>query len=149
MGVAAVTGAVTAAKVKRALDALVARLTPDYIVLFGAHDVLPMFLVPNPSASESGDDDEEVPTDNPYACSKSFAASKTASYLVPDRVVGRIPDLSGSKNPSWLLDYLGHATGPEPRPVSDYRGDLMLCTQTWKKAGEEWRRRSDGIQPTC
>ena len=137
LGVKAVTGAVTASKVKRALDALVARLTPDYIVLFGAADVLPMFVVPNPSASESGDDDEEVPTDNPYACSKQFVSSRRSSYLVPDRVVGRIPDLPGSADPSWLLDYLTHATEARPRPVADYKRDLMVCTATWKKAGEQ------------
>src|SRR4051812_47297729 len=38
-----VTGAVTASKVKKALDSLVAKLAPDYIVLFGAGDVVPPF----------------------------------------------------------------------------------------------------------
>ena len=76
LGVKAVTGAITPHKVKRALDALVARLTPDYIVLFGAADVVPLFLVANPSASESGDDDEEVPTDNPYACSRQLMTGR-------------------------------------------------------------------------
>ncbi len=137
LGVKAVAGAVSAHKVKRALDALVARLTPDYIVLFGAADVLPMFVVPNPSASDSGDDDEEVPTDNPYACSKQFVSGRRSSYLVPDRVVGRIPDLPGSSDPSWLVDYLKHAAEARMRPVADYRRDLMICTATWKKAGEE------------
>jgi len=137
LGVKAVTGAVTAHKVKRALDALVARLTPDYIVLFGAADVVPMFLVANPSASESGDDDEVVPTDNPYACSKAFVSSRRSSYLVPDRVVGRLPDLPGSADPSWLLDYVAHATSAAPRPVADYTRALMLCTASWRRAGEE------------
>lgn len=137
LGVKAVTGAITAHKVKRALDALVARLTPDYIVLFGAADVVPMFVVPNPSASESGDDDEAVPTDNPYACSKSFVSSRRSSYLVPDRVVGRIPDLPGSTDPSWLLDYLAHAATARPRPVADYARALMICTASWRKAGAD------------
>lgn len=137
LGVPAVSGTVTASKVKRALDALVARLTPAYIVLFGAHDVLPMFLVPNPSAAESGDDDDEVPTDNPYRCSKPFSAAKLASYLVPDRVVGRIPDLPGTKDPSWLLDYLQHVTQWKSRRPADYRENLLLCTHSWKDAGTE------------
>ncbi len=137
LGVKAVTGAITPNKVKRALDALVARLTPDYIVLLGAADVVPTFLVANPSASESGDDDEEVPTDNPYACSRQFVASRRSSYLVPDRVVGRIPDLPGSTDPSWLVDYLAHVAQARPRPMADYDRDLMICTASWRKAGEE------------
>jgi hypothetical protein len=137
LGVAAVTGTLTAPKVKVALDALVARLSPDYIVLFGAHDVLPMFLVKNPSASETGDDDDQVPTDNPYACSRPYSSGQLKSYLVPDRVVGRIADLPGSHDPSWVTSYLRHATGWRSRPSADYRSSLMLCTFTWRQAGAE------------
>ena len=35
---------------------------------------------------------EKVPTDNPYASSLPFRSSDRRSYLVPDRVIGRIPD---------------------------------------------------------
>ena len=137
LGMRAVAGRLTPQKVKGALDALVARLAPDYIVLFGAHDVVPMFAVPNPSAAETDDDDEEVPTDNPYACSKKFVVGRRSSYLVPDRVIGRIPDLPGSDDPSWLIDYLGHAAESAPRPAAAYRSSLMLCCHAWRKAGDE------------
>ena len=71
-GVAALKGAVTAQKVKKALDALVARLTPDYLVLFGSGEILPHFIVDNPSHQATGDTDLKVPTDNPYACSRPY-----------------------------------------------------------------------------
>src|SRR5438034_8476652 len=87
--VPAVSGTITAAKVKKALDALATRLQPDYIVLFGAGDVVPPFRVANPSATEDGE--PRVVTDNPYASSQRFSSGKRSSYLVPDRVVGRIP----------------------------------------------------------
>src|SRR5688500_10907047 len=50
--VPAITGKVTPHKMKKALDALVARLKPDYIVLFGAGDVVPPFTVKNPTHVE-------------------------------------------------------------------------------------------------
>src|SRR5688572_6071289 len=50
-------GTPTARKVKAKVDALWRQLAPDYLVLFGGHDVLPMFEVPNPTHSVTGDGD--------------------------------------------------------------------------------------------
>src|SRR5688500_4704554 len=72
--VAALKGTITPAKVEKALDALVEKLTPDYIVLFGATDVVPAFEVPNPTHAE--DEEPKVPTDNPYASSRKYVSSK-------------------------------------------------------------------------
>ena len=135
--VPAITGPLTASKVKRTLDALVSRLSPDYIVVLGAHDVIPLFLVPNPSGDATGDDDDEVPTDNPYACSTPFAKNKRTTYLVPDRVLGRIPDLPGSSDPSWLVDSLDHATTWTSRPLSAYTKSLLVCCDSWRGSGRE------------
>ena len=96
-GLQPIQGKVTALKAKKAIDALAKKLSPDYIVILGGDDVVPQFHVPNPSFSFNGDEDETVPTDNPYATSRPFAAASTKSYLVPDRVVGRLPDLPASK----------------------------------------------------
>lgn len=135
--VPAITGPLSPSKVKQALDALVSRLSPDYIVILGAHDVIPLCLVPNPSVDATGDDDDEVPTDNPYACSTPFAKNKRTTYLVPDRVLGRIPDLPGSSDPSWLIDYLDHATTCTPRPMSAYAKGLLVCCDSWRGSGRE------------
>jgi hypothetical protein len=134
--VAALKGAITAAKVKDKLDAIVARLSPDYIVLFGSGEIVPHFSVPNPSHDEDGDDDKVVPTDNPYACSTKFDRKKRKTYLVPDRVVGRIPDVPGDADPVWLERYLKQATLWKPRAASAYRKGFYVCTATWRKAGE-------------
>ena len=136
LGVPAVTGSATAAKVKRAVDALWARLTPDYLVLFGGHDVVPHFVVDNPSYDPTGDDDQKVPTDNPYASSLPFRASTRSSYLIPDRVVGRIPDMIGDGDPAWLVDYLATATGWTSRAVSTYQEAYAICCDPWQRAGE-------------
>lgn len=134
--VAPLTGTVTAAKVKVAVDALCAKLTPDYLVLIGSGDVVPFFEVANPTFNEDGDDEATVPTDNPYACSRKFKAAQRTSYLVPDRVMGRIPDLPGSSDPAWLVTYLDRASGAASLPLADYRGAYMVCCDTWKGAGQ-------------
>jgi len=135
LGVPAVKGKATANKIKSAVDALWAKLTPDYLVLFGGDDIVPYFVVTNPSFSPKGDDDPVVPTDNPYACSSPFDASKRKSYLVPDRVVGRIPDMLQDGDPVWLTDYLATATAWKSGPASDYKNAYTICADPWKKAG--------------
>jgi hypothetical protein len=138
-GLSAVTGAVTANKCKKAIDALFVALSPDYLVLLGAGDVIPFFEVPNPSFSDSdGDDDEQVLTDNPYASSRKFVKNKLSSYLIPDRVVGRIPDLPGDHpEVDWLLDYLKWATSAKVQNSQAFVDDLIVCCDEWKTAGAD------------
>ena len=133
--VPAITGTVTPHKVKKALDALVARLAPDYIVLFGAGDVVPPFRVRNPTQAEDGE--AEVLTDNPYASSRPFRATRLSSYLIPDRVIGRIPDMPNSSDPSWLVDYLAVASAWKAGSSKRYADALMVCCDAWKNAGRE------------
>jgi hypothetical protein len=79
---------------------------------------VPCFVVANPSYDPSGDDDKVVPTDNPYASSGPFRASRRGSYLVPDRVVGRIPDMLQDGDPAWFVDYLATASVWTPEDLS-------------------------------
>ncbi len=136
--VSPVKGSVTPLKCKKVIDKIYAKLSPDYVVLLGADDVIPHFVVPNPSYKPvSGDDDETVPTDNPYACSRSFTKNNRASYLIPDRVVGRVPDLPGKTHDlQWLLNYLQVATSWKTNSASAYHKDLMVCCDSWRKSGE-------------
>ncbi len=135
-GVDPVAGRVTPQKVKAVIDGLFKKLSPDYLVLFGSGDVLPYFEVPNPSYDPiHGDSDETVPTDNPYACSRPFVGSKRESYLVPDRVAGRIPDIPGQKDPAWFTDYLTAAESWKLAVDKDYVNDLLVCCEAWKESG--------------
>jgi Peptidase family C25 len=140
LGVPAVTGKLTPVRAKRALDALARGLAPDYIVLFGGHDVVPNFIVPNPSLdAATGDDDPDVPTDNPYANSRAYRARARESYLVPDRVVGRIPDVpcaAGQGDPAWLVAALRTATAWTPRTREFYADAYATCCDAWRKSGE-------------
>jgi len=121
-------------------------------VLIGSGDVVPLFDVTNPTLSSDGDTDPTVPTDNPYASSRQFNPKKRASYLVPDRVLGRIPDLPGSSDPAWLLNYLAVATDWKSRSPASYTKDLLVCCDTWKKSGKacvEYLSRDSGTMLTC
>jgi hypothetical protein len=140
LGVPSVKGKLTPVRAKRALDALARGLVPDYIVLFGGHDVVPNFVVPNPSLdAATGDDDPDVPTDNPYACSRAYRGRARETYLVPDRVVGRLPDVpcaDGQGDPAWLVTALRTATAWTPRAREFYAEAYATCCDAWRKAGE-------------
>jgi hypothetical protein len=125
----------TANSCKKGIDKIFTALSPDYLVLLGSDDIIPHFRVPNPTFAEEGDTDPEVPTDNPYAASPSFNATSRSSYLVSDRVIGRIPDVPGSSDPTPLLNYLHAATDTQPLSVSDFALDLLVCCDIWKKSG--------------
>ena len=137
-GLSPVSGTLTANKCKTAIDALFVALSPDYLVLLGAGDVIPFFEVPNPSVASDGDDDDFVPTDNPYASSRKFVKNKRSSYLIPDRVVGRIPDLPGDHpDVGWLLDYLKFAESWKLQNSDFFADDLIVCCDEWKAAGAD------------
>ena len=137
LGVPPLKGRATANKVKRAVDALWKRISPDYLVLFGGEEIIPHFVVDNPSFHADGDDDAHVPTDNPYASSSAYRKSRRDSYLVPDRAVGRIPDMVEDGDPAWLVDYLAVASNWASEPRSAYRGAFAVCCDAWKGAGKE------------
>jgi hypothetical protein len=128
-----VLGRVTASKVKRAIDGLWERLEPEYLVLFGGHDIVPMFVVDNPHYSPKGDYDKKVPTDSPYA-------SSFPSYLVPDRVMGRIPDVVSDGDPAWLLAYLETATSWRSRRARFYKEMYAICSVEWRDPAKKCMR---------
>ena len=137
LGVNPIKGKPTPIRCKRVIDKLCTVVTPDYIALLGADDVVPYFQVPNPSYQPMKDDDELVPTDNPYACSRPFSKNKRVSYLIPDRVIGRIPDLPGKNTDlSWLLDYLQVTRTWKSNASSAYEKDFMVCCESWRQSGE-------------
>jgi hypothetical protein len=135
-----VSGRVTALKVKRAVDDLWERLKPKYLVLFGGDDLVPMFRVPNPThywSQGATDWDRMLPTDSPYASRKPFDPQDIDSYLVPDRVIGRIPDIKSIKDPGWLVDYLKTAARWRSKFPSFYKKTYAICTSESSSAGRE------------
>src|SRR2546423_10921536 len=131
------SGKATPEKIKQAIDDLWKKITPtpDYLVLFGAHDIVPMFEVTNPTDLWKQDDDTTVPTDNPYATHLDFSPSDPKSYVVPERAIGRIPDMVSDPDPGWFVDYLKTASKWKSRDASIYKRPYAICTAEAKGAG--------------
>jgi Peptidase family C25 len=139
LGVRPIAGDVTPEKIKQVTDDLWKKITPTphYLVLFGGHDIVPMFEVKNPTHDFKSDTDETVLTDNPYASYEPFSADDWHSYVVPDRVIGRIPDMLSDPDPGWFVDYLKTATKWKPKPASVYKRPYAICTDEAKIAGND------------
>ena len=139
-GLKALQVPLTSTAAKEAIDALAKKLVPDYIVIVGGDDVVPYFRLRNPAfePGPEGDPDQIVFSDNPYATARPFNARSSKSYLVPDRVVGRLPDLPAGKgkgDPTTLLAALATATKWKPQPRSFFKDIYATSTATWKAAG--------------
>ncbi len=125
----------TAAAAKQHVDALFSTSAPDYLLVLGAPDVVAQVRLNNPLWTGNPDDDPDrfVDTDLPYACDAPLGAS-IAAYRGPTRVVGRLPDLVGDKDPGYLLRLLTRATSwksfDAPRPLEV----LAISTHTWRRS---------------
>jgi hypothetical protein len=123
-----VTKATDQRQVKAAIDAVWTTHKPDYLMILGAPDVVPMQILRNPA---HGDGDANVPSDLPYACAASYSSDPTV-FLGAARVVGRLPDLVGSSNPAYLVSLLGTAARYRTRPREDFKRYLGLSAQVWE-----------------
>ncbi len=120
--------------VKQAIDRIVAVEQPHYILLIGGPDVMPMVPIANPAYSgPDGDSDRHVPSDLPYACDTPYSTNPNR-FLGPTRVVGRLPDLVGARQPTLLTRLVNAAARARPRPRSDYQASFGLSAQAWEKS---------------
>lgn len=86
---------------KEAIDALFDKARPDYLLILGAPDVVPHQSLANPM----GDDDDQVPSDLPYACEAPYS-DEIADFKGPTRVIGRLPDVVGGDDTQYLMNLL-------------------------------------------
>jgi hypothetical protein len=115
---------------KAAIDGVFKAVKPDYLMILGAPDVVPHQDLTNP-AFDAGDDDPKAWGDLPYACDAPYGRD-TALFVGPTRVVGRLPDLTGAKEPTYLIGLLKIAADWSSRPPSDYAAYFGLSTFTWR-----------------
>lgn len=116
---------------KRAIDAIYARDRPDYILILGAGDVVPLVPLRNPVYEAEVDDDKTVPSDLPYACASAYSTDINR-FLGPTRVVGRLPDMVGASNPEYLLKLIASASGYKTLGSADYREYFGLSAHVWQ-----------------
>ncbi len=119
---------------KATIDALYRAIQPSYLMLLGAIDVIPHQDMLNP-VRDGGDPDPIAYGDLPYACEAPYS-QRAEDFISPTRVVGRLPDLTGAKDPAYLLSLLKTATEYQSRPASDYAAHLGLSAEVWRGSTE-------------
>ena len=130
-GAKAVDNAMDVRGVKAAIDKVFASQQPDYLMILGAPDVVPHQDLDNPAYRMDGDDDKQAPGDLPYACDTPYSRDP-AQFVGPTRVVGRLPDLTGAKEPSYLLSLLKSVATWRSRSAQDYAAYFGLSASPWK-----------------
>jgi len=116
---------------KDAVDAVFETHWPAYLMLLGAIDVIPHQDLKNPVYDPGGDDDKTAWSDLPYACDAAYSPN-ARNFLVPTRVVGRLPDVNAGSDPSYVVDLLKTAASYRQRPVADYGPYLGISAEVWK-----------------
>lgn len=116
---------------KDAIDALYRALQPDYLMLVGSIDVIPHQDLTNPLFADDKEEDPQAWGDLPYACDAAYSRD-IARFVGPTRVVGRLPDLTGAREPSHLLALLAHATAHRARPMKAYAPYFAISVKLWQ-----------------
>jgi hypothetical protein len=134
---AAVDGPLDEKGAKAAIDAVYKVYQPDYLLILGGPDVVPHVRLRNPMASTRDDDgDPDVPSDAPYACEAGWSRRPQA-FVGPTRVVGRLPDLTETNDPRYVLTLLTAAATYARRARADYRGHFAISARVWSKSTTE------------
>jgi hypothetical protein len=113
---------------KEAVDSAYRHRVPDYILLLGAPDIIPHIDLVNPAPD---DGDPLSPGDLPYACEAPYS-TRAADFIGPSRVVGRLPDIAGVKDPGYLLGLLDVAANWKSRDAGEFRHYLGISAAVWK-----------------
>jgi hypothetical protein len=130
-GVPRVSSADNQRQNKAAIDAVFRVLQPAYLLILGSVDVVPHQDLVNPVYSPGGDDDEPVaPGDLPYACDAPYSTAPQ-DFRGPTRVVGRLPDLTGGTDPSYLVKLLNTAAKYRSFSRSQYEDYFGITVQRW------------------
>jgi GNAT superfamily N-acetyltransferase len=147
LGQARVTDPADPAENKTAIDILAKKHRPEYLVILGSRDVVPYQDLKNklhdPADPES-DPDRFAFSDLPYACEAPYSQAVT-KFLGPTRVVGRIPDITAAKRPTYLLALLkaSAAAKPSTRPDSGF----AISAKVWGKSTKMSVRNLFGAAP--
>jgi Peptidase family C25 len=131
LGGAAVANAASPRENKVAIDAVFKAINPDYLMILGATDVVPHQDLDNPVFKPGDDDDPQAWGDVPYACDAPYSRDP-ARFVGPTRVVGRLPDLTGATEPSYLIGLLKTAANYQRRSPDAYGAYFGLSTVTWQ-----------------
>ena len=121
---------------KDIIDSFYKALNPDYIVLFGAIDIIPYQKLNNLLYQVDGDDDHWIPSDMPYACNQPYSKDPN-KFLCPVRVVGRLADINGIKDMKLLRTMISNIISFKSKSKSTYQEYFGVSTDNWKLSTEK------------
>jgi hypothetical protein len=116
---------------KKAIDAVWAATSPDYLMILGSTDVVPHQDLKNPVHQAGEDDDVLAPGDVPYACDAPYSNDIT-KFIGPTRVVSRLPDVTGARDPAPLVALIDAAAAWTPWAAGDAARYFGLSAAVWR-----------------
>lgn len=116
---------------KNAVDAICKAISPHYVMLLGAPDVVPHQPMDDPMGATSPDD--VVDSDLPYASSNPYSLD-VPQFIRPEYAVGRLTDITGVGNTAYLVSLLDIATGWRSAPRALYEEPFSLSAADWEEA---------------
>ncbi|MEU2629759.1 C25 family cysteine peptidase [Kitasatospora sp. NPDC007106] len=134
-GASAVTSETDEKQNKDAVDAVFHSARPDYLMILGSYDVVPHQSLKNLAP----DSDSSVPSDLPYACETTYDAGggEPSRFTNPSRVVGRLPDVTGSHDPAYLTSLIAFSAAHTPAGLDAYQTYVGLSAAVWEKSTRE------------
>lgn len=118
---------------KNAIDAVYTVFAPDYLMILGSIDVIPHQNLKNPLYSPYNDPDKFAFGDLPYACEAKYS-QRPRNFFGSTRVVGRLPDITGAKDPRYLLALLKTAAAYKNSNAQLYRNYFGISAEVWKRS---------------
>jgi hypothetical protein len=102
-------------------------------MILGTIDVIPHQDLKNPIYSPSDDPDKMAFGDLPYACEAKYSR-RPQDFFGPTRVVGRLPDITGAKDPRYLIDLLNFAGKYKSIDASSYHNYCGISAEIWENS---------------
>ncbi|MEI3797601.1 hypothetical protein MRBLMN1_002043 [Chitinophaga ginsengisegetis] len=128
----AVTQATDDAQNKKAIDELYRFFSPGYILLLGSQDIIPFQRLKNLLPGDN-DPDTFIPSDLPYACDTPYDTDP-GKFISPTRVVGRLPDIPGVADASYLHTLITNIMAAVPSQQGDYLPYFSMSTFDWQNS---------------
>ena len=122
---------------KNSIDSLYKYYDADYILLFGAIDIIPQQKLKNLLYEPHGDDDDQwVASDLPYACNEPYSTDLN-KFLTPVRVVGRLADINGVADMELVSTMINNIISFKPKQKKDYLPHFAVSALVWRKSTEK------------
>ncbi|TND03496.1 MAG: hypothetical protein FD123_3917 [Bacteroidetes bacterium] len=112
---------------KDTVDKIFRYFKPDYLLLLGARDVVPHIKLTNLTNDEDG---TIIDSDLPYASDYGYSRDGR-NFLAPTRVIGRVPDITGGRDHTYLTRLIDNIAGTQKLKRKDYADWLAVTAKEW------------------